>query len=875
MAITIKAYNRAVEPNTIQGQVQTSSNPTAYGENTSGSQAIIAGLGEAQKQLQGYIDDQISLSVVDASNKYQQGLNDLLNNPDTGLLTKQDINALDVMKQYQEGEMKIRQEVLGTLPDYKKAHDTFLKMADDTNLNKLGTVMQYQYSKQKEYKANVLQTRLDLNTNNVVEEGISANIFAGFAKNAATIDALYMNELGRENLAKKRRDANTKMLTTWLDNIIADGSQTSLDIAGEVLSQAGDFVNSADLARYTGIVSAHKKEADLTKRVDAALDATDDRDKQLNILRAGNKRKIKRLIHGTGGTNGNNSYFEANATVESGGSGDYNAYNQDSGAFGKYQFLPSTWEWVSSQTGVNPEDHSPEAQDTNAKWYWNYLKDQLNGDEEATSVAWNWGVENGKRWQQGLATGIYNGEEFSFNEPYLGNMAVTERVRRLKEYAGNQSSNLVDEGFKYSLDAGLVGIQMENGKSGCAEFVGKFGASYSEFLANEANNNVVYVPTMIKDAEKAGIPVIPFDTEKLNKGDCIFYKTKEGSQGHIVIYDGNGGFYGNSSGTGPNGTTVHEGDINIPGMVPEGIIKTGISGTADHWVESEEQIYSEEELEKALDARRAMRERIKQEKTEAKIDSAKKKYADWSFNHPQATDTERRQALATIIGDDEDLRASALGGQVISLDRNIQAKAEAAAARVAKANVFDVRSVKAGIHDGRLNTREKINAFFSNTDKAFSPEQVSEIYDEFDKVQNGEGFDIGNWISKEDMNWDADTWRANKNALDVIVGEEVNKYQQEHNGERPDKDTIRKMVIKATTRSDTGATAEYGIFTDTPLELSPVDVKRLGYADWDLVKTEEGTYVQFYNYDSNGNKYLANTIYSTEMPKFMKENGIR
>ena len=45
-------------------------------------------------------------------------------------------------------------------------------------------------------------------------------------------------------------------------------------------------------------------------------------------------------------------------------------------------------------------------------------------------------------------------------------------------------------------------------------------------------------------------------------------------------------------------------------MVPEGIIKTGISGTQDRWVESEEQIYSEEELEKELDARRALRKRI-------------------------------------------------------------------------------------------------------------------------------------------------------------------------------------------------------------------------------------------------------------------------
>ena len=73
----IKTNNRAVDPNTVQGQVQVSSDGNAYGANTSGAQVMQAGLSEAQKQIQAYMEDQITMGVIDASNKYQQGLNDL------------------------------------------------------------------------------------------------------------------------------------------------------------------------------------------------------------------------------------------------------------------------------------------------------------------------------------------------------------------------------------------------------------------------------------------------------------------------------------------------------------------------------------------------------------------------------------------------------------------------------------------------------------------------------------------------------------------------------------------------------------------------------------------------------------------------------
>ena len=125
-------------------------------------------------------------------------------------------------------------------------------------------------------------------------------------------------------------------------------------------------------------------------------------------------------------------------------------------------------------------------------------------------------------------------------------------------------SNNVDEGLDAGANAWL-GATMDNGANGCAEAVGKVGSYYSPFLAQECNNGVVYVPTMVQDA---GANCIPFDSSQLQKGDVIVY----GDDDHVVIYDGAGGYIGNSS---SQNEVIHGGDYTeMGGLYPTKIIKT-------------------------------------------------------------------------------------------------------------------------------------------------------------------------------------------------------------------------------------------------------------------------------------------------------------
>ena len=137
--------------------------------------------------------------------------------------------------------------------------------------------------------------------------------------------------------------------------------------------------------------------------------------------------------------------------------------------------------------------------------------------------------------------------------------------KRMKKKRGTGNGDAaVDAGLNTGWDT-WGGQTMANGRNGCAEFVGKCGSYYSPFLADECNNGVVYVPTMVQDADANGL-LQGFDENNLEKGDVIVY----GDDDHVVIYDGQGGYYGNSS---SRNVTVHGGDYTEMGMTPTKIIK--------------------------------------------------------------------------------------------------------------------------------------------------------------------------------------------------------------------------------------------------------------------------------------------------------------
>ncbi|MDY3973587.1 MAG: hypothetical protein SOY76_03015 [Veillonella caviae] len=142
----------------------------------------------------------------------------------------------------------------------------------------------------------------------------------------------------------------------------------------------------------------------------------------------------------------------------------------------------------------------------------------------------------------------------------------SKRGRKSKSGAGNGSMK-VQQGLNAGWNA-WGGAMMDNGRNGCAEAVGKIGSYYSTFLAQEAENGVVGVSKLVSDAQSAGIDVETYNGNNVEAGDVIVY----GDEDHVVLADGNGGYYGNST---SRNHTVHGRDYTkMSGMKPTKVIKT-------------------------------------------------------------------------------------------------------------------------------------------------------------------------------------------------------------------------------------------------------------------------------------------------------------
>lgn len=289
----IKSYNRAVDPNTIHGNVQAPSDANAYGANVSGEKVWQTGLQAVQQQMQAYVDDQINLSVIDAKNKYEQGMNDLLNNPDTGLLNMQDVNALDVVNKYQEGEKKIREDAIAGLPNYRKAQDTFLKMANDVNVSCAGQVMKYQYAKDLEHRDNTFNTFVTNETDHLVETNDSDGIFKGLNRIAATAYVVYGNIYGKDKMDALIKDKSTTMVNSVLTNLTASGNASDFDKATALLEKVSPWVDDSKLASMRHMLLQRKHDNGLIERAkEAARLYPNDPKKRAEYIRQGATKTV-------------------------------------------------------------------------------------------------------------------------------------------------------------------------------------------------------------------------------------------------------------------------------------------------------------------------------------------------------------------------------------------------------------------------------------------------------------------------------------------------------------------------------------------------------------------------------------------------------
>ena len=116
----------------------------------------------------------------------------------------------------------------------------------------------------------------------------------------------------------------------------------------------------------------------------------------------------------------------------------------------------------------------------------------------------------------------------------------------------------------------LNGYQSPYGSNGCVDAVVKAGAYFNPDLKAEADNGTASVPNLLADMSNKGYSITPWNGQA-QKGDILVY----GDDDHVVLADGNGGAFGNSS---SRGEAMKYSDLNYAfgdGNAPTKVIHTG------------------------------------------------------------------------------------------------------------------------------------------------------------------------------------------------------------------------------------------------------------------------------------------------------------
>lgn len=197
------------------------------------------------------------------------------------------------------------------------------------------------------------------------------------------------------------------------------------------------------------------------------------------------------------------------------------------GAIGIAQFMPDT----AASLGVDPSDPSSAIPGAAKLLRMNY--DEF-GSWELALAAYNAGSG---------AVQEYGGiPPYAETQNYVSSIMSAYQSMPAPSSSSSSGgiSSLVDKAFQYT-----NGRQSPYGSVGCAETVAYTGAFYNTDLKEEYLNGVASVPTLVADLAAKGYSVRDFDGFA-DKGDLLIY----GDDDHVVISDGAGGCFGNSSSSG-------------------------------------------------------------------------------------------------------------------------------------------------------------------------------------------------------------------------------------------------------------------------------------------------------------------------------------
>lgn len=354
----MQTYQRSVDLGAMpSARVENGAMPAAYGANV--AQAM-GGMGDALGKMAAVQDkiqeDKVASDVVAAQTEYRKRLSDALYAGDNALLSRKGENADKIDTEFTDTERKIRQEVMGKLPQYELAQKAFLRTADQESTSGLELVSRYrQQEGQRTFKLNLSNafttnaetTARNYNNPVAIQQGLATN---------ATYAQTWAARFGKAEADALQVEQDRSLVNKAMENAWGKEDYTSMKT---LLDQYGDKLGADQSSKWQHAMTERQKANDQAalfnslKNNPAFKDANGffDPQKAMDYVRG-----LKKTVT-VGGGDKSYTWDQVKELVsgnESGGN--YDAHNNDSGAHGKYQFMPGTWQGVMGDAPMTPQN---------------------------------------------------------------------------------------------------------------------------------------------------------------------------------------------------------------------------------------------------------------------------------------------------------------------------------------------------------------------------------------------------------------------------------------------------------------------------------------------------------------------------------------
>ena len=410
-------YDPTQKLNTIQGGTQAAGNEMAYGGNQQGLSSLgkaIGDLGSTMLQIQ---KQKELVDVVNATNEYTEAMNQVMYDPDNGLMNRKGENALNIPTDYSEIESVKRNEIMRKY-GFKMTDsiNAFNKVVDNDRTNTINTINRYVRG---QYEDSAMKA-LNMNIQNIANNGVVNSNPDSFGQTMQQISGsvhAQLANLGYDDntinlqVKKAQQDTAVTMIEKNLSDDDLDGANKMINAAaGSGLIDEKEIMGYRQKVRKASMVLATGNE----KTIRDVIGEFDPYDPDLL-----NKVTNKLFESGFGkvaGSTGNITVDSLKAAImgqESGGNA--NAVNSRTGAYGLFQIMPDNWDSWSTEAGIPGADMSdPEAQKKVAAFKMGQYAERFGVD--GAIVAWYAGEANGQRWKDGAPDAIGDsGEHYSWD----------------------------------------------------------------------------------------------------------------------------------------------------------------------------------------------------------------------------------------------------------------------------------------------------------------------------------------------------------------------------------------------------------------------------------------------------------------------------